>query len=285
MLQVASCFIVLFFPHLDASASDYTIEIQDATYGSNCGAPKGNVTGDIKSQCDNKEHCEYNIDHTRLGDPCVDKIKHYSLTYKCKTNLYGITNFIRTVGTQGGEASKNTIYFNCKDGIKIDKASYGLNCNVAGGNITSHVHNQCNEQSGCAYKVDHKIIGDPAKNCSKDAQIIFRCGKNGKPKTVYLKHEASGKTARFGCGFFSVYKTGKRAGTPIRKKSTQNKDKIKNSCNPQASKTCNCRCRGSNVVRKTIVPCYTNYGSNGTCSVKCNSCIVSCRSLGSTCFY
>jgi hypothetical protein len=63
-------------------------------------------------------------------------------------------------------------------GIRIESATYGGNCGVAKGNVTTHIARQCNGKPRCRYTVDHKIIGDPAPGCAKTYTVRYRCGNN-----------------------------------------------------------------------------------------------------------
>jgi hypothetical protein len=59
------------------------IQIQFATYGGNCGAPRGNVTGHIAQVCNGLMDCRYTIDHTVIGDPAYGCAKDYVVQYTC----------------------------------------------------------------------------------------------------------------------------------------------------------------------------------------------------------
>ncbi len=59
------------------------IRVLSATYGGNCGAEAGNVTGDLASVCDGRPICAYTIDIRRLGDPSPGCPKNYSAQWQC----------------------------------------------------------------------------------------------------------------------------------------------------------------------------------------------------------
>lgn len=63
-------------------------------------------------------------------------------------------------------------------GVSVESATYGGNCGVAKGNVTTHIAEQCNGKSRCQYTVDHKVIGDPAFGCAKTYVVRYRCGNN-----------------------------------------------------------------------------------------------------------
>ncbi len=63
-------------------------------------------------------------------------------------------------------------------GIQIISATYGGNCGVKQGNVTSHIASQCNGKKQCDYTVDHKVIGDPAYGCAKTYTVEYRCNNN-----------------------------------------------------------------------------------------------------------
>jgi len=54
--------------------------------------------------------------------------------------------------------------------------SYGQNCGARHGNTTSHLQQMCAGQPSCTYRVDYKVIGDPAYGCQKDYVAEWRCG-------------------------------------------------------------------------------------------------------------
>ncbi len=85
--------------------------------------------------------------------------------------------------------------------ILISSATYGGNCGVARGNVTSHIAGQCNGKSNCRYRVDHKIIGDPAIGCAKTYTVQYRCGNSPNLYQEFLTDEAGwgDKTVKLTC--------------------------------------------------------------------------------------
>ena len=59
------------------------ISISSATYGKNCGAPAGNSTKHLRTACDGKDTCPYNVDVSVLGDPAAGCSKDFSVAYIC----------------------------------------------------------------------------------------------------------------------------------------------------------------------------------------------------------
>ena len=66
--------------------SDGGIRIESATYGSNCGTAKGNVTSHIAQACNGKSKCQYTVDHKIIGDPSYGCAKTYTVQYRCGNN-------------------------------------------------------------------------------------------------------------------------------------------------------------------------------------------------------
>ena len=66
--------------------------------------------------------------------------------------------------------------------IHVVAGSYGQNCGAAHGNTTPHLQQTCEGQPSCAYRVDYKVIGDPAYGCQKDYVAEWSCGQDA---TVY----------------------------------------------------------------------------------------------------
>ncbi|MBM4271185.1 MAG: hypothetical protein FJ139_03365 [Deltaproteobacteria bacterium] len=59
------------------------IKVISATYGGNCGAPRGNVTRHLAESFDGKTACEYVIDFRTLGDPAPGCAKDYFAEWQC----------------------------------------------------------------------------------------------------------------------------------------------------------------------------------------------------------
>jgi hypothetical protein len=59
------------------------LRIVSATYGLNCGAPRGNVTKQMADFCNDTAICEYAINVNTLGDPRRGCPKDYQAEYQC----------------------------------------------------------------------------------------------------------------------------------------------------------------------------------------------------------
>jgi len=59
------------------------LNIRTATYGSNCGASRGNVTRDVAQSCNGRPDCPYVVDVERLGDPAPRCAKDFEVEYSC----------------------------------------------------------------------------------------------------------------------------------------------------------------------------------------------------------
>jgi TonB family protein len=60
--------------------------------------------------------------------------------------------------------------------IIVESATYGLSCNAASGNDTSHLASKCNGRSSCVVLVTNaRPGGDPARGCDKDYLAEYRC--------------------------------------------------------------------------------------------------------------
>jgi len=60
--------------------------------------------------------------------------------------------------------------------IHVVAGSYGLNCRASRGNTTAHLQRSCEGRRECAYRVDYRVIGDPAYGCPKDYVAEWTCG-------------------------------------------------------------------------------------------------------------
>lgn len=59
------------------------IKVIAATYGRNCGTPYGNVTHHLAQVCDEREFCEYVLDHRIIGDPAPGCPKDFFAEWQC----------------------------------------------------------------------------------------------------------------------------------------------------------------------------------------------------------
>jgi hypothetical protein len=64
--------------------------------------------------------------------------------------------------------------------------------------VTDAVKNECDGRRFCAYKVDHRVIGDPSPGCRKDFKVIYVCGYSD-PRIESAAPEASGATLTLRC--------------------------------------------------------------------------------------
>ena len=62
--------------------------------------------------------------------------------------------------------------------ISVVSGTYGANCGQKSGNVTRYLAAQCNGQKQCNYKIDYKVIGDPAVGCGKTYVAQWRCGND-----------------------------------------------------------------------------------------------------------
>ncbi|HKR43697.1 MAG TPA: hypothetical protein VJU59_29150 [Paraburkholderia sp.] len=60
-LALAWSAVGLVIPSAAGAANEATIAIVSGTYGSNCGAPHGNVTRDLAAHCDGLRTCSYPV--------------------------------------------------------------------------------------------------------------------------------------------------------------------------------------------------------------------------------
>lgn len=74
--------------------------------------------------------------------------------------------------------------------IEVLHATYGGNCGAPKGNVTAHLANLCNNTNRCEYKVDFKVIGDPAPRCGKSYEAEYRCRSRDETRKVSAPGEA-----------------------------------------------------------------------------------------------
>jgi len=84
--------------------------------------------------------------------------------------------------------------------IHVLAGSYGLNCRAARGNTTAHLYGSCEGRAECAYRVDYRIIGDPAYGCQKDYVAEWTCGGDPTVRRAVAPPEAgSGSVVPLSC--------------------------------------------------------------------------------------
>ena len=71
---------------------------------------------------------------------------------------------------------------------------------TARGNVTAHLQQLCEGHSSCTYRVDYKVIGDPAYGCQKDYVAEWRCGDDPVIRRATAAPEAGyGSTIELRC--------------------------------------------------------------------------------------
>ena len=61
----------------------FRIYVVSATYGGNCGAPRGNVTFAVAEACNGRRVCPYAVDFRVLGDPARGCPKDFTVRWVC----------------------------------------------------------------------------------------------------------------------------------------------------------------------------------------------------------
>jgi len=59
------------------------IYVISATYGGNCGVPRGNVTGHVAGACNGQRVCPYTVHHQIIGDPRAGCPKDFVVRWAC----------------------------------------------------------------------------------------------------------------------------------------------------------------------------------------------------------
>lgn len=85
--------------------------------------------------------------------------------------------------------------------ITVTAATYGGNCGVQAGNMTAVLAKACNGRDRCDYRIDYKIIGDPARGCHKDFIAAWQCSGDQASHTARVAPEAGfGSVITASCG-------------------------------------------------------------------------------------
>jgi len=85
-------------------------------------------------------------------------------------------------------------------GIRIEEASYGLNCGAQRNNAVADISFQCNGTKDCSYRVNHRRIGDPAVGCAKNYIVTWSCPGSTQRFQRAISPEASGRDIQLTCG-------------------------------------------------------------------------------------
>ncbi len=100
---------------------------------------------------------------------------------------------------RGAERTKSTdAKLTVGQGIQIMGATYGFNCGAPGGNETGALSSACDGLGACDYRVDYRIIGDPAPNCAKNYTAYYTCS-DGIVREASLPAEATGSVLHLSC--------------------------------------------------------------------------------------
>jgi hypothetical protein len=90
-----------------APAAQKLIKVVKAEYGVNCKAKNPNVIAHIASACNGKPTCNYQINHTLIGDTAPGCAKNYNVAWECGTPGQGRANGVQP------EASGKTVALTC----------------------------------------------------------------------------------------------------------------------------------------------------------------------------
>ncbi len=99
-------------------------------------------------------------------------------------------------------------------GISLLSATYGGNCGASASNADKDVEKICNGADICQYKVNTKILGDPARGCGKDFVVKWTCP--GSPETLSVKippEAGAGHVALLDCS--AAWKSGLSAASNL----------------------------------------------------------------------
>ncbi|HYC66518.1 MAG TPA: hypothetical protein VEC14_17440 [Reyranellaceae bacterium] len=83
--------------------------------------------------------------------------------------------------------------------IYVTAATYGANCGARRGNMTSELADTCGGRDYCVYRVNPRIIGDPAVGCGKDFHVSYTCRQGQQERWASAQPEASGQSVVLDC--------------------------------------------------------------------------------------
>ncbi|HEY4241586.1 MAG TPA: hypothetical protein VGM88_17310 [Kofleriaceae bacterium] len=59
------------------------IHVRLASYGPNCGVPRGNASERVAQLCDGRSECVFRADNAQFGDPAVGCPKAFDVEFEC----------------------------------------------------------------------------------------------------------------------------------------------------------------------------------------------------------
>jgi hypothetical protein len=168
------------------------VQIVSGTYGGNCGQPRGNVTPHLAQTCNGQPACAYRVDYQVIGDPAVGCGKDYVAEWSCtgSPQVYRASappeagyGAVVQIGCGMQAAPPPPVTYappppQRLGPIVVRSGSYGPNCGAAHGNVTAHLAEACNGRWQCPYRVDYRVIGDPAVGCGKTYVAEWTCGEH-----------------------------------------------------------------------------------------------------------
>lgn len=83
--------------------------------------------------------------------------------------------------------------------IYVTAATYGSNCGAQRGNMTQELADTCGGRTYCVYRVNPRLIGDPAVGCGKDFHVSYVCRQGENERWASLQPEASGQSVALDC--------------------------------------------------------------------------------------
>ncbi len=209
------CILALSFLASNASATPQMvaaaqITVVSGTYGGNCRQPRGNKTRYLAKACNGRRVCRYKIDYKVIGDPAVGCDKDYVAEWRCqgssrihRTRVTSEAGYGKIVELRCGRRGKDVAPPPQLDAgqITVVSGTYGGNCRQPRGNKTRFLAKACNGRGVCRYKVDYKVIGDPAVGCDKDYVAEWRCQGSSRIHRTRVTSEAGyGKIVELRCG-------------------------------------------------------------------------------------
>jgi hypothetical protein len=83
--------------------------------------------------------------------------------------------------------------------IQIVSGTYGQNCGAQRGNATRDLETQCDGRPTCEYRIDGRMIRDPAVGCPKDFLAEWRCDEADVHIAMLSPEAGNGSTLALSC--------------------------------------------------------------------------------------
>ncbi len=178
------------------------IHIAEASYGKNCNAANANnLRPSIAGSCEGKRFCGPGAPNNLIPDPAVGCVKTANLRWSCGDEPAIFSKDF---------AETDLIQLECQvarqtpgpaSGIRIEKATFGQNCDAGiSNNAYTQATQQCFGKPLCSFAASAAGVPDPAYGCQKALSVDYTCGEDVEVRNATVPANQEGTAAQLLCG-------------------------------------------------------------------------------------